>query len=175
MSNQHNQPTVNELIARLARLEQSNRLMKRIGAVLALAIIAIIALGFQAAARDISANEITARSINAKSIIVESDKGTIRIDKEGIVLVAPGISTQGRSNVVEYENRIELGFDYELKQDNFLLPTPRVAVGRTGRDTANNTVTRYSIVSPEGLHSGEWHTNNPKHYGRTDRDLIERR
>jgi hypothetical protein len=167
------QNTMNELTARLAHLERSNRRMKRMGAALALGVVCVIALGFQAAARDITANEISARQIKANSILVESEKGTVRIDDNGIALITPGISTQGKSNIVEYENRIELGFDYEWKQDNFLRPTPRIAVGRTGRDTARNTVTRYAVISPEGLHSGEWHTNNPKHTGRTDRDLIE--
>jgi hypothetical protein len=63
--------------------------------------------------------------------------------------------------------------DSDWTQENALRPTPRVAVGRTGKDTSSNLVTRITAISPEGCHSGEWHVNNPSADGRTDRQLID--
>ena len=168
-------PTANlehELIARIVRLEQSNRRMKGLGVAALLLAFAFAAAGFQAGKNRVTADEVVAKIINASAIEVPSERGLLRIDERGITITAPGMSAN-RTNLKDHETRIEIGMDYEWQQDNGLKPTPRIAVGRAGHDTSDNVVTRASILSPEGVHSGEWHTNNPRHDGRTDRDLIE--
>jgi len=172
-------PMQADLLARLERLERQNRRMKLAGSCLLGVFGLAVALGWQGApgaggagGRRISADEIACGIITAETFRVSTDKGEIRIDKNGITMSAAGDPTGGRTNLIDHEARIEIGLDWDWRQDNALSPTPRVLVGRAGHDTSNNLVTRASILSPEGCHSGEWHTNNPKHDGRTDRDLI---
>jgi hypothetical protein len=174
-------PVHPDLLARLEGLERQNRRMKLAGSCLLGGLSLAVALGWQGApgagagggaGKRISADEITCGIITAETFRVSTDKGEIRIDKNGITMSATGEPTGGRTNLTDHEARIEIGLDWDWRQDNALSPTPRVLVGRAGHDTSNNHVTRASILSPEGCHSGEWHTNNPKHDGRTDRELI---
>lgn len=161
------------ILARLEKLERQNRRMKRIGCgVIALAAFAFIG-GWQDPNRRISADEITCGVIRAQSFHVSTDKGEVTLDKTGLVITGKGEPTSGRTNLVDHEARIEIGLDWDWSQQNALRPTPRVAVGRVGHDTSGNLMTRITLISPEGCHSGEWHTNNPDHDGRTDRDLID--
>ena len=162
------------IIARIERLERQNRRLRLIGGGL-LAIIGIGAVvGFQAPPnRRLSADEINCGTITAETFKVSTDKGTITLDKSGLKIFATGAPTNGRTNLVDHEARIEIGLDWEWDQENALRPTPRIAVGRLGHDTSDNLLTRITLLSPEGCHSGEWHTNNPKHDGRTDRELID--
>ena len=169
-----------DLLARIERLESQNRRMKHTGLALLAGLGLSIALGWQGAApppapagKRISADEISCGIIRAETFLVSTDKGTIQLDSRGLTISATGLPTGGRTNLVDHESRIEIGLDWEWAQENALRPTPRVLVGRLGHDTSNNLVTRASILSPEGCHSGEWHVNNPKHDGRTDRDLID--
>lgn len=130
-------------------------------------------LGLQAGRNVIRVDEVEAELVRAGSIVVQTQRGgEVRIDQAGITISAAGLPVR-TTHLTEHEARIEIGMDYDWSQDSGLRPTPRVAVGRAGRDASNNLVTRAAIVSPEGVHSGEWHTNNPRHDGRTDRDLIE--
>jgi hypothetical protein len=175
------------ILARLERLESQNRRMKRAGIALLAALGLSITLGWQGAPggagggaggppnKRLSADEISCGVITAEKFLVSTDKGTIRLDASGLTISADGAPTGGRTNLVDHEARIEIGLDWEWAQENggALRPTPRVLVGRVGHDTANNLATRAAILSPEGCHSGEWHLNNPKHDGRTDRDLID--
>ena len=169
--------TEHTLIQRIESLERANRRMKFAGGALMCALIAVVALGFKpsplADPVKIDADEVRARTVFADTFIVRNAKGEIRIDKTGLLMRSPKLSTINRSKITEYENRIEIGFDEEWAQENLYQPTPRIAVGRWGKDTSDNVVTRITAASPEGLHSGEWHTNNPRIDGRTDHDLIE--
>jgi hypothetical protein len=167
------------LIERIERLERQNRRIKFAGGAAILMLGATIALGFQPApavvptTKRVEAEEIQARTVFADSFVVRGVKGEFRIDRNGLFMSAPGTISGGRTNIIEFENRIMIGMDDQWLQQNALGPTPRISVGRWGKDTGNNQVTRITYVSPEGLHSGEWHTNNPGSPGRTDRDLIE--
>jgi hypothetical protein len=164
------------ILARLERLESQSRRMKFGGLALLAALGLSITLGWQGAPdRRISADSINCGTITAEAFVVAGDKGSIRLDEKGLAISAEGMPTGGRTNLIDHQARIEIGLDWEWAQESggALKPTPRVLVGRVGHDTSNNLATRASILSPEGCHSGEWHLNNPKHDGRTDRDLIE--
>lgn len=162
------------IVARIENLERQNRRLRRLGGgLLALACIGVIA-GFQGAPkRRISADEMSCGIITAETFSVSTDKGTITLDKNGLTIAATGGPTNGRTALVDHESRIEIGLDWEWAQENALRPTPRIAVGRAGNDASDNLLTRITLLSPEGCHSGEWHTNNPKHDGRTDKDWID--
>lgn len=162
------------IIARLERLERQNRRL-RVGGGALLAVLAIGAIvGFQAPPnRRISADEMSCGVITAETFRVSTDRGTITLDKDGLTISATGGPTNGRTALVDHESRIEIGMDWEWAQENALRPTPRIAVGRTGHDASDNLLTRITLLSPEGCHSGEWHTNNPKHDGRTDKNWID--
>lgn len=161
------------ILVRLERLEKQNRRMKMAGIALIGVLAVSFAGGFQGAApKRMSADEIRCGTITAENFVVSTDKSSIRLDKNGLTIAAAGETTGRRTNIVDHETRIEIGLDWEWAQENALRPTPRVLVGRIGHDTSNNVVSRASVISPEGCHSGEWHTNNPRHAGRTDRDLI---
>jgi len=162
-----------ELAARLDRVEAQNRFMKRITLVMAALLFAAAGFGFQTASRVIRADKVVSGTVTAGAFLVTTEKGSIRLDEKGLTIIAPGEKNPVRTNVVEHESRIEIGMDYEWSQDNGLRPTPRIIVGRVGKDAHENDLTRAAILSPQGVHSGEWHTNNPKHDGRTDRDLID--
>jgi hypothetical protein len=168
----HDSPT-NALVARIERLERSNRHMRI--AVWAVLIIAgaSSSLGFQAARKVITADDVVAQHMKAESFSVVTDKGVVRLDAKGLTIAAPCLTNDRRTQFTEMEARIEIGLDNDWTQENALRPTPRVAVGRTGKDTSSNLVTRITAISPEGCHSGEWHVNNPSADGRTDRQLID--
>ncbi len=185
-ASQSSSPSIDAaILARLNRLEVQNRRMKGAGAALLAALGLSITLGWQGAPpaaggggaaapnKRISADEISCGVIIAQTFLVSTDKGVVRLDADGLTISATGLPTAGRTNLIDHEARIQIGLDWEWAQENALKPTPRVLVGRVGHDTSNNLATRASILSPEGCHSGEWHLNNPKHDGRTDRDLID--
>jgi hypothetical protein len=164
------------ILARLERLESQNRRMKSAGLALLGALALSITLGWQGATdRRISADSINCGVITAQRLLVSTDKAAIRLDESGLTITATGLPTNGRTNLIDHESRIEIGMDWDWAQESggALKPTPRVLVGRVGHDTSNNLATRASILSPEGCHSGQWHLNNPRHDGRTDRDLID--
>lgn len=160
------------VVSRLEKLERQNRRLKFAAAGALAALGLAVAGGLRAAADRVVTDEVHAGEIHAKVILVETAKGVVRIDEKGITLTAPA-ARPSKSNLTDHAPRIEIGMDYDWSQDNGLMPTPRIAVGRVGHDTSSNLVTRASILSPEGVHSGEWHVNNPKHDGKTDRDMIE--
>lgn len=161
------------VLTRIVRLERSNRRMKIAGIGLIATVFISTSLGFQAGRKVVSADDVVAQHIKAESFTVITDKGTIRLDAKGLSMAAPCLTSDRRTQFTEMEARIEIGLDSEWTQENALRPTPRVAVGRTGKDTSSNLVTRITAISPEGCHSGEWHVNNPRYDGRTDRDLID--
>lgn len=162
------------ILARVERLERQNRRMKLTGLGL-LGLLGVTFIGgFQGAPpRRISADEIRCGTITAENFVVSNDKCTIHLDKDGLTIAAKGESTGNRTNLTDHEARIQIGLDWGWAQENALRPTPRVLIGRLGHDTAENVVSRATLLSPEGCHSGEWHTNNPKHDGRTDKDWID--
>lgn len=162
------------ILARLEKLERQNRRLKIVGGALLAAIGVGAVAGFQAPpGKRISADEISCGTIRAETFTVSNDRATITLDKNGLVISAKGLPTGGRTNLVDHESRIEIGLDWDWEQENALKPTPRVLVGRVGHDTSDNLSTRASLLSPEGCHSGQWHKNNPRHDGRTDRELID--
>jgi len=142
-------------------------------AALGLAAIALFAGVQGVPPKRLSADEIRCGTINAERFVVTNDKASITLDKSGLVISAKGETVGQRTNLKDHETRIEIGLDWEWLQENALRPTPRVLVGRLGHDTADNVVSRATLLSPEGCHSGEWHVNNPRHDSRTDKDLIE--
>lgn len=162
-----------DLLTRVARLERSNRRMKFVGGALLIAATMSASLGFQAARKVVTADDVVAQHIKAESFSVITDKGLVRLDAKGLTIAAPCLTNDRRTQFTEMEARIEIGMDSEWTQENALRPTPRVAVGRSGKDTSSNLVTRITALSPEGCHSGEWHVNNPRADGRTDRSLID--
>lgn len=168
-----NTEAANDLLARIERLEHSNLRMKIAGITLAMIAAASTLLGFQAGRKIITADEVSAGTIKAEAFTVITDKGLVRLDSKGLTIAAPCLTSDRRTQFTEMEARIEIGMDSEWTQENALRPTPRVAVGRSGKDTSSNLVTRVTALSPEGCHSGEWHVNNPRYDGRTDRELID--
>lgn len=163
------------VLARIERLERQNRRMKLTGVGLMGMLAVMFVGGFQGAPppRRISADEIRCGTITADAFVVSNDKETIHLDKDGLTISAKGETVANRTTVADHETRIQIGLDWDWLQENALRPTPRVLVGRLGHDSANNVISRATLLSPEGCHSGEWHTNNPKHDGRTDKDLID--
>jgi hypothetical protein len=162
-----------DILTRLAQLECSNR-RHRLAVVASLGLCGLtLTMGFQAGRKVVTADDVVAQTVKADSFIVMTDKGQVRLDAKGLTMTAPCLTADRRTQFTEMEARIEIGMDNEWTQENALRPTPRVAVGRVGRDTANSAVTRITAISPEGCHSGEWHLNNPRYDGRTDRELID--